>query len=1052
MKARERARWYRPIDAAVLRATVHTGDVIPRLWPDLDGDAVIEQWCAWLARVWAQRTVAEAVAVASPVLADRIEAVCAGLRPGAGQVRRLVLALARYLVRMRGRATPFGTFAGVTALRFGQEISVRWTDCHQARTRADAVWLADVIARLESCAALLRRLPVMANDLVLVRGERLVVSWQPHASDSGGGSSGEVSVRYIPPVQTIMHVARSPIQVGDLIDKLAAEFATAPIPALDAMVAQLVARGVLITSLRPPSTTTDGLAHVLVRLQEVDADAVEEAKPLVGELRMIYAQLQAADRARSWVDGQGRCATAARMQALSNAAEQPLMVDLRLGCTVVLPPQVAIEAASAAEALLRLTPVPAGNPAWREYHSRFMDRYGPGAVVPVEQCVDPTAGLGFPRHFRVTGQPELVGELSGRDERLLALAQQAALDGAQEVVLDDDALDALATVGRDEVRPIPNADIWVEVRAPTTTALTEGAFTLAVCGIGRTGAAAGRFLDLLSDTDRQRMVGLYCQLPTGVDGALAAQLSFPPKHPQVENALRAPLVLPDVICLAEHRDGVHGHILVQDLVVTADHDRLYVVSLSRRRVVEPVLPHAGSRHTVPPLARLLFEIPRAGGAAVSPFDWGAATCLPFRPRVRYGRSILAPARWRLHAAELPGPAASRREWTAAMVAVREQLRLPASVSVGTADRRLRLNLDDPMDLTLLRACLNAADDTVTVAEAPTATDHGWFEGRAHEIVIPLAATAPPVRAPAVITSSAPLALVGRAQGALPGSGVLFAKLYGHPDVFDTILTHHLPTLLTKWDKPLRWWFVRYHHPAPHLRLRLHVHDYGQSAARVGTWAADLQRRGLIGDLTLDTYHPETGRYGAGPAMAGAEALFAADSAAVLTQLTALASSREIHPQALTAASLVDLGCAMTGSRFAGMRWLIDHTDLAGHAPVRDRELLRQALRLADGPALHSAPSGPAIAAAWHIRSEAATRYAACLAPDATHVTPASVLVSLLHMHHVRAHGIDPDAEAVSHRLARAVALSWNARQTTTEGSPDDRARRRPAATRRGGGG
>lgn len=66
MKERERARWYRPIDAAVLRATVHTGDVIPRLWPDLDGDAVIEQWCAWLAQVWAQRTVAEAVAVAKP--------------------------------------------------------------------------------------------------------------------------------------------------------------------------------------------------------------------------------------------------------------------------------------------------------------------------------------------------------------------------------------------------------------------------------------------------------------------------------------------------------------------------------------------------------------------------------------------------------------------------------------------------------------------------------------------------------------------------------------------------------------------------------------------------------------------------------------------------------------------------------------------------------------------------------------------------------------------------------------------------------------------------
>jgi thiopeptide-type bacteriocin biosynthesis protein len=374
-----------------------------------------------------------------------------------------------------------------------------------------------------------------------------------------------------------------------------------------------------------------------------------------------------------------------------------------------------------------------------------------------------------------------------------------------------------------------------------------------------------------------------------------------------------------------------------------------------------------------------------------------------------------------------------------MTAVRERLRLPASVYVGTADRRLRLNLDDPLDLALLRAHLDGADDAVTVAEAPTAADHGWFAGRAHEIVIPLASTALLACTPAVVTGSGPLPIIGREHGELPGSQVLFAKVYGHPDVFNTILSRHLPALLAAWDEPPPWWFVRYRTPAPHLRIRLHhLQDYGQAAARVGAWAADLRRRGLVGDLTLGTYHPETARYGSGAAMAAAEALFAADSAAVVAQLTALASSREVHPHALTAASLVDLVCAMTGSLPTGMRWLIDHAELAGHASVGDRDVLRQALSLAgvggDEPALQSIPSDPQIASAWNVRREAATRYADCLA-TATHLTPASVLVALLHMHHVRAHGIDPDAEALSHRLARAVALAWNARQNTTEGNP-----------------
>jgi class I lanthipeptide synthase len=64
----------------------------------------------------------------------------------------------------------------------------------------------------------------------------------------------------------IMQTARSPVPVGDLLDKLGAEIPDAPVLTIDAMVAELVARGVLITSLRPPSTSTDGLAHVLDRL------------------------------------------------------------------------------------------------------------------------------------------------------------------------------------------------------------------------------------------------------------------------------------------------------------------------------------------------------------------------------------------------------------------------------------------------------------------------------------------------------------------------------------------------------------------------------------------------------------------------------------------------------------------------------------------------------------------------------------------------------------------------------------------------------------------
>jgi hypothetical protein len=84
--------------------------------------------------------------------------------------------------------------------------------------------------------------------------------------------------------------------------------------------------------------------------------------------------------------------------------------------------------------------------------------------------------------------------------------------------------------------------------------LDAGDFTLAVCGFGRLAINAGRFLHLLDEPDRRLSTDLYAELPTGVHGALAAQLSFPQQVRQ-ENVQRVPPVLPDAISLAEH--GVH---------------------------------------------------------------------------------------------------------------------------------------------------------------------------------------------------------------------------------------------------------------------------------------------------------------------------------------------------------------------------------------------------------------------------------------------------------------------------------------------------------------
>ncbi|WP_063793986.1 lantibiotic dehydratase [Streptomyces graminilatus] len=1020
---------YRYVDAALIRAAAYPSGLTLAPLPPESGDAATdtEHWRHWIGQIWAQQPVAEAIELASPVLARHLHNICTGEVRHPRQVRRSAFSLHRYLLRWQYRSTPFGLFAGIAPARIGDSLTLRWGDGHRPTARVDAVWLTEVITRLETCPGLLRRLPVTADSTCSVRDERLLVPCQQPAHDSRRGP-GEVSMRYTRAVKTVMSAATAPVTVADLAGKLAADYPDTPAGAIEALLAELVARRVLISALRPPMTVTDPLGHVLDQLDAADAETITAVAPTVRALREIRTTLTRHTTAPAEQRQAMRASVIEAMTAQTSVVEQPLSVDLRLDCSMTLPHQVAREAEKAATALARLTPFPSGSPAWQDYHARFLERYGTGALVPVAQLTDPDAGLDFPAGYRGSLLARQTPTLTGRDEQLVALAQRAAFDGTREVHLTEEALTELEHGPAD--LPLPHADLRFHLQAPTRQALAGGDFTLVVNGVTpAAGASSGRFLDLLDAADRDRMTAAYTRLPTLEAAAIRAQVSSPPLHVRTENVARAPALGPHLISVAEHPEG--PTLPLHDLAVTADATRLSLVQLSTGRTVEPVALNAVDLSTFThPLARLLCELPRSRAAAFAPFAWGAAARMPFLPRVRHGRAVLVPASWRITATELPGPDATLAQWTESLGAWRRRFGLTGAVHLGDDDKRLRLDLDRSTDAALLRAKLERAGHA-TVREAPDATAYGWFNGRAHEITLALASTRTPLPRRAT-----PRAAVGRDHGHLPGASPwAYLKLYGPPDRVPAILTQHLPRLFDGWDDAPQWWFLRYRDPHDHLRLRFrlpHPQAFGDVAARAGAWAADLRQRGLLGRMQWDTYYPETGRFGTGEALAAAETVFAVDSAAVLAQLTFTAHSGA-HLHAVATASLVDLVVSFTGDAPAAMRWLIDHIDTRT-APHPTRLLHTETMRLANPRGgfanLRGVPGGERLVAAWVARRSTLENYRSVLAADSR--SPESVLPSLMHLHFLRTAGIDKEGEDTCSRLARSTALAWRAR---TEGAP-----------------
>ncbi|WP_436499607.1 lantibiotic dehydratase [Actinokineospora sp. HUAS TT18] len=985
---------YSVVDAAIVRVAAHpiTTDLPP--WPDLTGDdaAAVAGWRGWLAAVWAIESFADAVTMASPVLAGRVAAVRDGREMPVRQVRRVVVSVMRYLLRATTRATPFGLFAGVGPAGFGDTTAVRRAD-ERAVARVDPVWLARVIARLEECGPLLARVEVVVNDTVGERDGRLVVDLRPNPT---GGEPAEVSVRLTSAVRMVLRAARTPTRVTAITAMLRAEFPDTTAETIDALVRQLVAQRVLITGLRAPMTVTDPLGYLLANLAVAGADRVAEVRPLVSELRAIHIDLDG--------ERQTRAATAMRQIA---AVERPLHVDMRAGLEVVLPRVVLREAVHAARALAQLTPNPFGRPHWRDYHQRFLERYGPGAAVRVLDLVDPDSGLGYPAGYRGSLLDRPAPTVSDRDIRLIALAQKAALAGEVEVVLDQAMIDELASTA--PVAWQPHAELSFRLHAPCRDAVDRGEFDLDVVGMFRAaGTTAGRFLDLLHRLDCIRMAEVYESLPTSAFGAVRAQLSCPPLYQRTDIVARAPAMLTHTLPLGEHRRERRGRVDIRDLVVIGEAHRFVLWSLTRRRPVEPMLLSAVEAiNFAHPLQRFLAEVPTARAATCRPFTWGnTAGGLPFLPRLRHGRTILSPARWHLTAADLPDPSAPHTRWADELHQWRDRARVPAAVSVGGGDQRLRLDLTEPAHHTLLRDMLTR-DHQISLREAPPAAAFGWLDGHAHEIVVPLASTALP-GAPAGGHVVVP---VRRGAEHLPGSdGWLFAKLYGHPDRHTALLAH-IPDLLSTWDTQPAWWFLPYRDPDHHLRLRIRA-DHPHTAGRIATWAARLRKRGLISHLSLDTYQPETARFGAGPAMATAEMVFAADSAAAAAQ-----RHTPLDTHALTAASLIDITTALHGDVDTGMDWLIDNITTDTPTPL-PRPQLAHTIGLTD-------PATP-VAADWIERRIALHAYRDAL--TTINREPESALPALLHLHCLRAHGINPDAERLCHRLARAAALSWTQRR------------------------
>ncbi|TWR26779.1 hypothetical protein FPZ42_07005 [Mucilaginibacter achroorhodeus] len=498
-----------------------------------------------------------------------------------------------------------------------------------------------------------------------------------------------------------------------------------------------------------------------------------------------------------------------------------------------------------------LSPGTARRTALINFRKAFADRFG-DRKVPLLLALDPDAGLTYGDDH---AQPE--NEWTAIHRLFLKRWIREGKQGLQEeIVLHELDLNNLATD---------------KVFSPTASVLfrkTGDDLLLEHVGGATATALAGRFT-LFSDRLLEICRDIVKREALSNPGVVFADISCPSgRHVDHINLRRR--IYDYEIALGAYQSGEHI-LMPSDLLLSVRGDELILESQRLQKRVVPRLSSAfNPRHNGLGIFRLLCDLQYQGQASTG-FDLEALfPGMPAYPRIRYGRCILEPAKWRLQQGEIPGGIDELRE-------LRLRLSLPRQLSCGTGDQKLIFDLSDEDEAQFfLKFVQNMEKVTLTEYLAPGRSvmcGHRELAGQylaflAHDQEVFKRSTTP------IAHQSPPLQ-----RRFLPGSQWLYLKLYAQETMTNRVLLDVVrPVLRQAKDDFDQWFFIRYTDPDPHIRLRLRRKDpaSGLLLALIAQRAGSVGSLDLIKSVQVEPYERELERYGA-KRMEAVEAVFAAGS-------------------------------------------------------------------------------------------------------------------------------------------------------------------------------
>jgi len=863
----------------------------------------------------ARPEIQEALFVASPDLVNAIDQWRQD--PHSKRGRRVETSLVRYCLRMAGRPTPFGLFAGYSVGRIDAKTQLVIEDrsTYRRHTRLDMEYLCAVFATIERDANLRQKFIHRPNSS-LYRAACRIRYVEAHTGENARFYR-LVAVDSNTLLDAALSLVKDNLYPLDLAAALVNKETNLTLSEAEEFVNELMESQILVSDLAPTITGDEPISSLLSKLASRD-----EAADVRNRLERGVTHLKELDN-----NGLRNALTDYLPVVNDLAALTPNFDQRRLFQVDLIKPapqatlgnEVIAEISKGVEILRQSSN--ATRPDLSSFRATFLERYGAGREVPLLEVLDPDIGIDFALSGRAV--PDAFGRLDSgrqsetrtwtrRDTHLLSLIQHSLLNGFRPITLDADDLEALRAKA-----PLPLPDAF--------------AVTASIAAASETDLARGRFrvsIRNLQGPSGVRLLGRFCHF----DDELFQRTK---EHIRAEESLRPDAIFAEIVHLPAGRTGnvllrpqlrdyeisylgasgvpASQQISVTDLCVTVIDRRIVLRAMSLQREVIPRLT-AAHYYAVGGLSvyRFLCLLQDDGLAAELDWDWGLTGDSPFLPRICFQRLVLSRARWILNAQELRKlRQASRSESAGIIQEWRRERKWPRWIAVVDDDNELPIDLDNVLcndtlaDLVKRRESAQLEEVFPSPDELCVRDPERRF---AHEIIVPFVRGRSGVEVYSA-TASTGTATVKRTFP--PGSEWLYLKLYTGRSTADQLLREFVHPFveraLSSGDAE-QWFFIRYGDPFWHLRLRFKGSPDKLHSRLLPTFNAAIEAfiaAGKVWRVQIDTYEREVERYGGAEGIVLAEQIFQADSETVLRIIERWSGNEGLEARRLLALRSID---------------------------------------------------------------------------------------------------------------------------------------------------